>query len=151
MDIQTFNLELTLQDNYQFTVSFDQPAGAELLVDEAPPLGKGQGPNPARLLAAAVGNCLSASLLFCLRKARINVDQLKTTVHGTIVRNEQGRFRIGGISVRLEPGIAPADWDRSKRCREIFEDFCTVTESVRHGIEVDVSLEVPVPEPAMPA
>ena len=149
MDIQTFNLELTLQDNYQFNVRFDQPDETDLVVDEAPPLGDGLGPNPARLLGAAVGSCLSASLLFCLRKAHINVEQLKTTVHGTIVRNEQGRYRIGGLSVRLEPGLATEDWDRSRRCREIFEDFCTVTESVRHGIEVDVSLDVPEPVPAL--
>jgi uncharacterized OsmC-like protein len=53
--------------DYQFDVEFatDLPTWR---VDEPPPLGQGQGPTPVQLLAAAVGNCLSDSLLFALRK-----------------------------------------------------------------------------------
>lgn len=139
-DEQQFALSLTLQDGYAFTVDFD---GGEppLLVDERPPLGQGRGPNPARLLAAAVGSCLGASLLFCLRKARAEVAGLRTTVEGTIVRNDRGRLRIGALRVRLVPDASiPA------RCLELFEDFCIVTQSVRQGIEIDVQIaQVPVP------
>lgn len=146
MDAKEFTLELTLKGDYEFNVRFDQPEAFELLLDEPPPLGGGKGPNAARLVAAAVGNCLSASLLFCLRKARVDVPDLKTTVHATLSRDERGRFRIGGIGVRLEPVVDPADRGRMKRCFEIFEDFCLVTESVRQGI--DVVVDVLVPEPA---
>lgn len=143
MDAKEFTLDLTLKQDYEFTVRFDQPEDFELVLDEPPPLGNGVAPNAARLVAAAVGNCLSASLLYCLRKARVEVEGLKTTVHGTLIRNERGRFRIGGIRVRLEPSVDPGDRDRMKRCLEIFEDFCIVTESVRQGIDVDVDVLVP--------
>jgi organic hydroperoxide reductase OsmC/OhrA len=110
-------------------------------VDELPPLGEANGPNPARLLAAAVGSCLSASLLFCLRKSRIEVADLSTTVEATIVRNARGRLRIGGLRVRLAPELSLEQRERMGRCLDLFQDFCMVTESVREGIPVEVEVE----------
>jgi organic hydroperoxide reductase OsmC/OhrA len=74
------------------------------------------------LLAAAVGNCLSASALFCLNRARIEVQSMHTEVEVTLTRNEAGRLRVGGISVRIEPEVAEEDIPRMNRCLEIFED-----------------------------
>lgn len=138
---ERFTVDLTLRDNYAFTVEFNDANVPPIAVDERPPLGEGNGPNPARLLAAAVGSCLSASLLFCLRKSRIEVEDLHTTVESTIVRNERGRLRIGGIRVRLAPELTPEQRDRMGRCLDLFQDFCIVTESVRDGIAVDVVVE----------
>jgi organic hydroperoxide reductase OsmC/OhrA len=135
-----FTVGLTLRDGYAFNVVFPDGDVPPMVVDELPPLGESNGPNPARLLAAAVGSCLSASLLFCLRKARIEVTQLRTTVDGSVVRNERGRLRIGGIRVRLAPEVPPAQRDRMGRCLDLFQDFCLVTESVREGIAVDVDV-----------
>jgi organic hydroperoxide reductase OsmC/OhrA len=143
---ERFTVDLTLRDNYAFTVAFNDADVPPIIVDERPPLGEGNGPNPARLLAAAVGSCLSASLLFCLRKAHIEPDELRTTVEGTIVRNERGRLRIGGLRVRLAPEVTAEQRERMGRCLDLFQDFCLVTESVRDGIAVDVEVEtMPVP------
>ncbi|MGE5802223.1 MAG: OsmC family protein [Gemmatimonadota bacterium] len=138
---ERFEVALTLRDGYAFTVDFAAGEGASLVVDELPPLGEANGPNPARLLAAAVGSCLSASLLYCLRKSRIEVGHLRTTVEGTIVRNDRGRLRIGGLRVRLAPEATPEQRERMGRCLDLFQDFCLVTESVREGIAVDVEVE----------
>ena len=84
---------LTLRDNYAFTVDF----GADLppmTIDEAPPLGHGEGPNPSRMLASAIAGCLGSSLLFCLRKARIDVPAMRVDVGVTNGRNERGRLRV---------------------------------------------------------
>lgn len=136
-----FRVELTLRDGYALNVAFPDGDVPPMVVDELPPLGEANGPNPARLLAAAVGSCLSASLLFCLRKSRIEVPSLRTTVDGTIERNERGRLRIGGIRVRLAPELTDQQRERIGRCVDLFEDFCLVTESVREGIPVDVEVE----------
>lgn len=136
-----FAITLRLRDNYVQVVDFDLTAALPLVVDEPSPLGGEEGPNPARLLGAAVGSCLGASLLFCLRKARIDVSDLRTTVVGTLERNEHGRLRIGGLQVTLHPTVADADRPRMARCLELFEDFCVVTESVRHGLDVDVRVD----------
>jgi organic hydroperoxide reductase OsmC/OhrA len=128
--------------DYQFKVKFDLPGIPELLVDESEPLGKNAGPNPSRLLSAAVGDCLSSSLVFCLSKGRIAVNDLKTSVETVVQRNEKGRWRIAALKVKLHPVIREEDVPRSKRCLELFEDFCVVTESVRNGIDVNVDVEM---------
>ena len=137
-----FALSLTLQDGggFQFAVDFEQPGVPPLLVDEPAPLGKGAGPNPARLLAAAIGDCLGASLLYCLRKSRVEVRGLRVDVDGTMVRNERGRLRIGELRVKVAPDVPVEQVERMDRCLELFEDFCIVTESVREGIRVDVEV-----------
>ncbi|MDP3911719.1 MAG: OsmC family protein [Gemmatimonadales bacterium] len=87
---QPFTLSLTLQDGYGFSVDFGEDGVPPLLTDEPAPLGAGRGPNPTRLLAAAVGSCLGASLLFCLRKSRVEVMGLRTSVEGvpTVLASE---------------------------------------------------------------
>lgn len=137
---QEFSITLDWREGYEFSVDFEQEGVPDLLTDEPPPLGEGGGPNPARLLAAAVGNCMSASLKFCLDRAHLELEDLKTTVDGTIVRNERGRLRIGSLRVRLEPTLDPADLERIGRCLEVFEDFCIVGQSVRQGIDVAVEV-----------
>ncbi len=48
-----FELSLTLEDGYRFTVEFGREGVPPLLLDEPPPLGEGSGPNAARILGAA--------------------------------------------------------------------------------------------------
>ncbi len=128
---------------YKFEASFpDLPDAAPILLDEPPPLGEDAGPNPAGVLAAAIGGCLAASLTFCLRRGHLD-GEVEAEVKADIVRNAQGRFRIGGIHVELMLDTATADRARVERCKGIFEDFCIVTESVRHGIPVALSIREP--------
>jgi len=132
-----FTLKLSRQQDYQFNVQFDLAGVPDLQLDEPAPLGKGAGPNASRLLAAAVANCLSASLLFCLGKFKQDPQGLTAHVTGKMVRNEQGRLRVGGITVdiRLEQTV-----ERLEHCAAQFEEFCVVTDSVRNGIPVNVQV-----------
>lgn len=148
MEEQGFRVEVALTGGYRMEVDFGVPGVDELAVDEPPPLGGGEGPNPARLLAAAVGSCMSASLLYCLRRAHMDAPRLRTRVEGTLVRNEHGRLRVGGLRVTLVPGMEPADAARAARCLELFEDFCIVGQSVQAGIPLDVRVEPAALEPA---
>lgn len=125
--------------DYEFHIKFDE--GVELLMDEPEPLGAGTGPNASKVLSAAVGNCLSASLMFCLQKARVNTRGLKTTVTTKISRNEQKRMRIGSSHVKIEIDLDKAEApNKVDKCIELFEDFCIVTASVRNGIPVEVEV-----------
>ena len=135
-----FAIEVERIEDFAFTVRFDKPSLGELRLDEPPPLGKDSAPNPARVLAAAVGTCLSASLIFCLKKARQTVSGLTSRVEMEVVRNENGRLRVGRIDVTLHPELSANGSDLGK-CLDEFEDFCMVTQSVRDGIDVHVKVE----------
>jgi organic hydroperoxide reductase OsmC/OhrA len=139
-DTDEFTVTMELQDGYRFLVDFQQEGVPALLVDEPPPLGAGDGPNAARLLAAAVGNCLSASALYCLRRARVPVHGMQTSVSTSLVRNEHGRLRVGGLRVQINPRVDRADRGRIERCLKLFEDYCVVTQSVRAGLDVSVAV-----------
>jgi uncharacterized OsmC-like protein len=142
-------VELRFVRGYEFVATFKDKEGLPAIVfDEPAPLGEGSGPNAAAVLAAAVGNCLAASFAFCLRKVRLEPVDLTVNVVARVDRNEQGRFRITGIDVELNPELLAGDAARQKRCERLFEDFCVVTESVRRGIPVNVRIVDPVGERA---
>lgn len=141
-DEASFSFALSLRDQYAFTVDFGDAGIPPLTLDEMPPLGRGEGPNPSRLLASAIAGCLGASLLFCLRKSRIDVPAMHTEVTVTNGRNAKGRLRVQKVAVRLAPTVPADQRERMQRCLDIFEDFCVVTAAVRDGIEIDVRVDV---------
>ena len=138
-DTQQFSFSLEQQEDFAFLIRFDQDI-PPLLSDEPPPLGKDAGPNPSRLLAASVANCLSASLLFALRKFKNNPGPITTVVTAHLDRNEAKRLRIGSVDVMIQVD-APADsLEHLDRVLDQFEDFCVVTQSVRSGFPVNVTV-----------
>ena len=130
---------LEQQEDFHFAIRFGDSI-PPLDADEAPPLGKGEGPNPEQLLAAAVGNCLSDSLLFALRKFKQKPEPLRTTVETTVGRNAENRLRIERIAVRITLGVPASALQHLDRVLAQFEAFCTVAESVRKGIPVDAEV-----------
>ncbi|MCS7312553.1 MAG: OsmC family protein [Acidobacteria bacterium] len=142
MEAMQAHVTLRQIDAYRFEVRLDRPAEWTTEMDEPAPLGKEVGPNAARMLAAAVGHCLSASLFFCLQKARVSVENIETDVTATIRRNERGRWRVAALDVRVQAhGVAPEQAEAFERCVGIFEDYCIVTASVRQGIPVTVQVQ----------
>lgn len=136
-----FTIDLAQEQNYQFKVKFDLDQVADLLVDAGPPLGQSKGPDSERLLAAAVGYCLTASLLFSMRnKFKQNPGKLQTEVTGSLTRNERGRLRVGGLAVTIQLSDEAEHIAHLDRATRQFEDFCTVTESIRDGISVSVQV-----------
>lgn len=134
------SVTITRQSGYQFLVDFGA-AMPSLLADEPAPLGQGAGPAPDHLLLAAVANCLSASLLFSLQKFKQDPGTLVATATPEMGRNENKRLRIVGIHVKLELGQAAARIEHLDRVLSQFEEFCTVSMSVRQGIPIHVQVQ----------
>ena len=137
MSENTESVTLRQQQDYRFDVDFG--TGIPVLVaDEPPPLGSGQGPSPVQLLAAAVGNRLSDSLLFALRKFKQAPEPLQCTVEAEIGRNEQKRLRVLKMTATLRLGVPAATLEHLDRVLDQFEAYCTVTQSVGQGIPIEL-------------
>ncbi len=135
----TVTVTLQQEQDFRFAIHFAE--GVPVLYgDETPPLGGGTGPNPAELLAAAVGNCMSDSLLFAIRKFKQHPEPIRTEVTATIDRNAENRLRVQNITVKLTLGVAASSLAHLDRALEQFEEFCTVGQSVRQGIAVTVEV-----------
>ena len=134
-------VSLEQQDNFSFLVRFDDAQIDDLLTDEPEPLGKGAGPNPSQLLLAALANCLSASLLFALRKFHNQPGRLRAEATARLQRDPAGRWRIPKAWVELQLAEGLEQHQQLARILEQFQDFCIVTQSVRAGIEVEVTIK----------
>jgi uncharacterized OsmC-like protein len=136
-----FTIDMQQMEDYAFRVRFDKEQFPPLDMDEPVPLGNDSGPNASRVLAAAIGNCLSASLLFCARKGHVAIGPIRTTVTVRTARNERKRLRIVGVHVEIDPQVAEPDRQQALRCLDLFEDYCVVTQSIRQGIPVEVTVK----------
>jgi uncharacterized OsmC-like protein len=136
------SVTITRQDKYRFLIDFG-PDVAKTMADEPAPLGDGAGPSPPQLLAAAMANCLSASLLFAHGKFKEDPGRLTATAVCEIGRNQQNRLRVTAIKVAITLGVAPESLRHLDRALAQFEDFCTVSQSVRSGIPFSVSVRSP--------
>lgn len=133
------SIRLTQRQDYQFDTHFGGTI-ADLRADEPPPLGAGSGPSPMQLLCAAVGNCLAASLLFALRKFKQSPEPIACEVSAETGRNAQNRLRVASMTVRLTLGVPGSSLAHLDRVLATFEDFCTVTGSVKAGFPVEVAV-----------
>ena len=93
-----------------------------------------------QLLTAAVGSCLSDSLLFALRKFKQNPEPIRCEVQADVGRNPEGRIRMLRMKAVLTLGVAADQLVNLNRALDQFEEFCTVTQSVRAGIPVSVEV-----------
>ncbi len=139
MSDATQTVQLTQATDYQFDIDYGN--GLPLLrADEPPPLGAAGGPSPVQLLASAVGNCLSASLLFALRKFKQQPEPIRCQVSAEVGRNAEGRLRVLALTARLTLGVPAASLTPLQRVLDTFESYCTVTQSVRACIPVEVTV-----------
>ena len=66
---RSFSVSMRRQEGFRFEVDYGLEGVDPFYMDEPEPMGGNSGPNAGKVLAAAIGNCLTASLLFCLQKA----------------------------------------------------------------------------------
>ena len=135
-------------ERYRFEVNYPGTTLRPLTVDEPLPIGTGGGPDPALALAGAVGHCLSSTLFNSLERSRVRTTPIRTAVTVAFGRNERGRKRVTSLDVHIQCApLDESDRERFDRCVAIFEDYCTVTGSVREGVRVSTEVRPPTDSP----
>jgi len=137
---KTFSVSMRRLDGFRFEVDFGLEGVPPMVMDEPAPVGGDSGPNASKVLAAAMGNCLTASLLFCLQKARAEVGGIETRVNGVLKRNEQGRWRVAQVDVEIAAEVPAEFQGQFERCSGLFEDFCVISRSIEQGIPINVKV-----------
>lgn len=130
-------LHISQVGDYAFRIEFEGTQLQALLSDEPSPLGHDEGPNPSRVLLAAIGNCMAASLVFALRKFKNQPGPISASVRATPERNAAGRWRIARAEIELRMAEPGENHAQLERILQQFEQFCVVTQSVREGIVVE--------------
>ena len=136
---ESLSIRIVRRADYKFEVDFGG-AIAGLQADLPAPLGEGDGPSPEHLLLSAVANCLSASLVFALRKFKQDAGEMVTTVSCTVDRNEQRRLRVVAIDAEINLGRPAEGLEHLDRILGQFEEFCTVSQSVQAGIPIRIGV-----------
>ncbi|XVJ71135.1 MAG: OsmC family protein [Rhizobacter sp.] len=126
----------------------DTPHGATVITDEPDPVGSNAGPSTPSMLAMAVGHCLSASLVETLRHAGIQVKTLTTEAIAVVIPNAEGNPRIQQIKVTIRP-VLDKESGNIQRCIDVFENYCTVCQSIRPAIPVHVDVPYVVKQTAV--
>lgn len=139
-DTPEIRIRLEQESPYGFKVNFEGTDLDALHTDEPAPLGAGSGPNPSAMLLTAIANCLSASLLFALRKFKNEPGPIHAEIVARRERNAEGRWRIPRAEVTIHLTDKAAELEHFDRVLAQFEQFCVVTQSVREGVAVAVRI-----------
>jgi uncharacterized OsmC-like protein len=139
MSGKIIRVELSQRHDYRFDIAFGDEMPL-LTSDEPAPLGTGLGPSPVQMLCAAVGNCLSDSLLFAFRKFKQLPEPIQCAVTAEVGRNSDNRLRVLHMNAQIRLGVLAASLEQLDRVLAQFEEFCTVTQSVREGIPISVEV-----------
>jgi uncharacterized OsmC-like protein len=131
---------LEQEGSYAFKVNFEGTDLDALHTDEPAPLGEGSGPGPSSLLLTSLANCLSASLLFALRKFKNDPGPIRAEIVANKERNAEGRWRIPRAEVTIRLSDNAGALEHLGRVVAQFEQFCIVTQSVREGMDVSVRI-----------
>jgi organic hydroperoxide reductase OsmC/OhrA len=127
----------------EIEVKFPKMESYKLSIEAPPELGgKGKAPNPDRVLAAAVGGCLTLSFLLNLQGLRLYPKELNTKVKANIRPDDKGLPRFKSIDVEITPVFEGAiNKETLKKVLDTFQYFCTVTQAVRSGVPVNVTVK----------
>ena len=84
------------------------------------------------MLVSAAANCGRQPVVFTAQ-IQASPEPIRAEAVGRIERNAGGRLRMSTIEVTLHLGRKAAEMDHLQRVLDTFEEFCTVSQSIKTG------------------
>ena len=134
---------LKLQENMLFKCELGNVKMQDLYIDERNKKKTEKiGPSPIKLLALSVLGCLAVCFEFCLQKKGFTLSDLDGRAEVTFTRKDKEFWRIRKIDIDLLPKIDNTEMRKSvAQCKNLFEQHCIISESLRKGMEINVNLK----------
>jgi hypothetical protein len=95
------------------------------------------------LLTGGAGYCITASLVFCLNKVRVPVEELSTRAVSHLKRIERRLRRISALEIDIDVRVAEEHRKAFERCLSHFPEFCIVTESIQGAFPITLRVHHP--------
>ncbi|MGQ9722876.1 MAG: OsmC family protein [Candidatus Jordarchaeum sp.] len=136
-----FEADIWWQHQFKFKAELDGYHKIE--IDELEPHGTDSAPNPADYLLLAIGGCLSSSLIFSIIKFDISLKKMHAKVRGKYTRvNERVRIEKVDVVLNVEPSTENDLEEMREWCIYVFRNFCIISESIRKGLPIGVTLKI---------
>ena len=126
-------VDLTWVGGYTFTGISDK---ASITLDSAGVAG----PSPVQALAFALAGCMAMDVVHILKKGRQDLRGLRVDLRGERHQTEPRRFTRVELRYTITGNILPEPIERAIQLSR--EKYCSVGQSMRQDIELDVSFSV---------
>lgn len=103
--------------------------------------GRGEAPSALGYLLTAAMGCQVNSLEQMLHKARITDYEIEAECTG-LTYIEDDVKRVQKIDLEIELAVPGDEESRAQRCLDVYEKGCVVGETIKRGVDLDVSKEL---------
>ncbi|MBY9018653.1 MAG: OsmC family protein [Candidatus Lokiarchaeota archaeon] len=115
-----------------------------ILIDEPSSFhGTDLGPSPVEYLLIGIGGCLSSTLVYCLRKRNIEIDDLEIVIDGELKHAPPSlNLRLKHIHVEFNFFLKENTNEVVlNNCIDEFTKYCPVYDPVLNGIPIDLDFK----------
>ena len=100
-------------------------------------------PSPIEYLLIGIGGCLSSTLVYCLHKRNIEIDDLEIIIDGVLKHDQPSLYlRLTQIQVDFNLSLKENNNEvELNNCINEFKKYCPVYEPVLNGIPININFK----------
>jgi organic hydroperoxide reductase OsmC/OhrA len=138
---------------FKAELSWDGKTGGEIIVGKGFKLhvdtpkefgGEGKNPCPDEFFFSAIGGCLLTTFLYMKKKLEFNLKDLRIVVVGDVQSRGPEGFRVAGARVNLSVETDAEGEAQARKCIEMTEKFCHITQSLEKANPIRILSNVVV-------